>query len=147
MSSSSENQLQAEATSVCTAALAGDALRKHHVLVVDDEKIVRISLSVTLNGPLYAVETADDGDTALEKIRLKPGYYALVVTDHNMQRINGIELVEHLKQAGFAGKIVVLTGYMSRQDEEIYRAIGVDKIIYKPCDPVELRNTVRELTT
>ena len=142
--SGGENQL---ATGVCAVALAGGAPRKRNVLVVDDEKMVRISLSVTLNGPLYAVETADDGDTALEKIRLKPGHYDLVVTDHNMQRINGIELVEHLKQSGFAGKIVVLTGYMSRQDEEIYRTIGVDRIMYKPCDPVELRNTVRELTT
>lgn len=127
------------------AMLAENAPRKRKVLIVDDEKIVRISLSIILNGPLYAVESADDGDTALEKIQLRPGYYDLVVTDHNMRRVNGIEFVKQLKKAGFPGKIIVMTGYMGSLDEDAYRAMGVDKIMYKPCDPVELRAAAGEL--
>ncbi|HWB59772.1 MAG TPA: response regulator [Chthoniobacteraceae bacterium] len=135
-----------EAASACSPAPEENAPRKRNVLIVDDEEMVRLSLSIVLNGLGFAVQSADDGDTALEKIRLRPGHYDIVVTDHNMKRINGVELVKQLRKTGFPGKIMVVTGYMGSRHEEAYHAMGVDRIMYKPWDIVELRKTVRELT-
>ncbi len=120
--------------------------RRCNVLVVDDEKIIHTTLSCLLRSPVRAIDTADDGDTGLEKIQQAPGKYQLLIVDHAMRRMDGLELVKQLKQMGFPGKIIVLSGYLSRQHEEAYRSLGVDKIIYKPADPVELRRAVQDLT-
>lgn len=138
-------ETRAEETGVRAAVAGGSAPRTCNVLVVDDEKVVRMSLSIILMRPGHKVDSADDGDTALEKIRGAPGHYQVIVTDHAMKKMDGLELVRQLGETGFAGKIIVVTGCLGRDDEEKYRSLGVRGILYKPVDPVELRSAVREL--
>ena len=113
-----------------------------HILVCDDEASVREVVSVVLGMVGYEVETASDGNEALQMIREQPGRYKLVMTDHKMRPLDGLGLVRELRTDGFAGRIVVLSGSLENADVEAYSALAVDGIMLKPFDFGELRRTV-----
>ena len=62
-----------------------------------------------------------------------------------MKKMDGLELVQRLKQTTFRGRVMVLTGYLNDGLEASYRSLGVNKIMDKPFDPRDLRNAVLEL--
>ena len=67
------------------------------VLVVDDEESQRTALASMIALWGYSVETACDGQEALEKLATLPAH--VIVTDLNMPRMNGIEFLEAAGQA------------------------------------------------
>jgi len=66
------------------------------ILVVDDTRSMRKMVATVLQGAGYDVEEAADGAEALEKA--KGRVFDLVVTDHNMPRMNGVTLVRSLRE-------------------------------------------------
>jgi len=83
----------------------------HSVLIVDDEKNIREGLSTAFKGEGYRVLLADDGVNALDLI--KKDKIDLVITDLNMPRLNGQQLVEQALVIRPLLKIVILTGFAS----------------------------------
>ena len=62
------------------------------ILVVDDEKLLRDLLVKILSKEGYTVETAVDGEDALNKLRQQK--YHLLISDIKMPRLNGFELAQ-----------------------------------------------------
>ena len=118
---------------------------KTHILVCDDEPSIRELISVALEVLGYVVETADDGAEALMMFRRERERYSLVVTDHKMPRLDGLELVKQLRTHGFAGKIMVLSGSLETADRRAYTVLGVDRIMNKPFGYDEIRQAVQGL--
>ena len=54
----------------------------------------------------------------------------------------GSELIQRLQVAGFRGKCIVISGYLSPEVEAIYHGLGVEYIISKPFDLAQLRTAV-----
>jgi DNA-binding NtrC family response regulator len=82
------------------------------ILVVDDEKIKRITLADDLATQGHDVTTAGDGEEALE--RLAAGRFDVVVTDLKMPKLDGIELLKRIKQGPLAPiEVVMMTAYGS----------------------------------
>ena len=82
------------------------------ILVVDDEKIKRITLADDLAAQGHEVVTAADGQEALEK--LAAGRFDVVVTDLKMPKLDGIELLKRIKQGPLADiEVVMMTAYGS----------------------------------
>jgi DNA-binding NtrC family response regulator len=82
------------------------------ILVVDDEKIKRVTLADDLATQGHDVVVAADGEEALEK--LAAGRFDVVVTDLKMPRLDGIELLKWIKQGPLAGmEVVMMTAYGS----------------------------------
>ncbi len=79
------------------------------VLVVDDEESQRTALAAMIGLWGYAVETAADGQEALEK--LADNTYHVVVTDMMMPRMDGTELLKRLKAQGGAPPVIVQTAF------------------------------------
>jgi DNA-binding NarL/FixJ family response regulator len=57
-----------------------------------------------------------------------------------MPQVSGIELVRELRERSFPGKIVVLSGDLSRETREAYARMRVDAILDKPFDNYQLRH-------
>jgi len=82
------------------------------ILVVEDEKIKRITLADDLAGQGHEVVSAADGAEALE--RLAEGAFDVVVTDLKMPRIDGLELLKRIKQGPLADvEVIMMTAYGS----------------------------------
>jgi DNA-binding response OmpR family regulator len=117
-----------------------------NILAVEDETAVAQLLALVLGGPNCKVATASNGEKALAKIAAAKNPFDLVITDHLMPRVSGLELVRQLRGKNFRGKIVVLSAHLGEDNVTAYQLLGVDMMISKPFDVEELRHTIEVLT-
>lgn len=87
------------------------------VLVVDDDEMSRELLSVLLDGQGYAVETAESGQAALERLRSPAGLPEVILSDMQMPGVSGPELASRIR-AAIDGRSVLLamSGSQPAQD-------------------------------
>jgi two-component system OmpR family response regulator len=116
------------------------------ILAVEDEKAVAQILAVVLGGPMAKVSSAADGWEALIKIAASPRPFDVVITDHRMPRMSGLELVRRLRTRQFTGKILVLSAHLSDEDIHAYEELHVDMMMSKPFDFQEIQSAVAVLT-
>jgi len=95
----------------------------------------------------HSADIVHDGENALVRIKETPDHYQILITDHAMIRMNGLKLVENLKQTAFRGKILVVTGYWTLQLEDSYHSLGVTTILRKPFKIDDLRAAVRVMAS
>lgn len=124
---------------------ATSSRRTLRVLYADDVPELRELLIALLGGSGHTVETAQDGQDALRKVFTSPTAYDVVITDHHMPVMNGLELVGQLRELAFPGKIVVFSSELSRDVHERYQHYRVDHILPKPVFPEALRELVARL--
>ncbi len=101
------------------------------ILVVDDEKIKRVTLADDLATQGHEVETACDGQEAIGK--LSTARFDVVVTDLKMPNIDGIELLKRIKQGPLADTVVVMmTAYGSIEVAVEAVKLGAFDFVTKP---------------
>ncbi len=106
------------------------------ILLVDDEKVIRKSFGADLSDGGYTVSTAESGEAALEK--LKNGHYDLVVTDLMMEGINGLQVLEKVKEVDADIGVIILTGFGDLTSAIAALRLGADDYLLKPCKTEEL---------
>jgi ActR/RegA family two-component response regulator len=112
---------------------------KARILVVDDELPVCRSVARAL-GAEYEVDTALSAEEAIEK--QNGTGYDLIVTDLMMPGLSGMDLLQHLSEAGSSTKVVMITGYPSVKTAVMSIKLGAFDYIPKPFTPGEIRNMV-----
>ena len=115
------------------------------ILTVEDESAVAQLLALVLCGPNCTVNAAGDGIEALDKIDAATQPFDIIITDHQMPRMNGLELVRRLRAQHFAGKIVVLSAFLNEENTRAYEELEVDLLLSKPFDMNELRHAIEIL--
>jgi CheY-like chemotaxis protein len=116
------------------------------ILYADDMEELRELMKMALNREGYTVECAADGNVALQKLSEQPAPFDLIITDHHMPNMNGLELVSRLRtEQPYAGKILVFSSELSHDVNGAYRDLKVDKILYKPVPPSVMRQALAEL--
>ena len=88
-----------------------EQLAPSRVLIVDDEADQRAGLASLVSSWGYTVETASDGQDALEKLASFSAH--VIVTDLNMPRMDGFELLRQLSVQGSGPAAIVLTAFGS----------------------------------
>lgn len=109
------------------------------VLIVDDEPIARESLSYLMDWEDYGFVVkgfAEDGQQALAM--LKEDYYALVLTDIRMPKMNGLELIERMRDVASDASVVILSGYDDFEYARQGIKLGVKDYLLKPVDEEDL---------
>ena len=104
----------------------------HKILVVDDEKDILEFLKYNLEAKNYIVETAQDGISALKKLKsFKP---SLIILDVMMPRLNGVETCEKIREDSTLNDVIIL--FLSARNEEFTQVAcydaGADDFIEKP---------------
>jgi len=112
------------------------------ILVVDDEASNREVLARILVREGYAVEQADDGRQALD--RLRAGDVELVLTDLKMPGMDGLELLRAARALGQDVELIVMTAYGTVETAVEAMKEGAYDFVTKPLRKVELTTTVRK---
>lgn len=117
----------------------------HSILAVDDSASMRQMVSFTLKNAGFVVTEAVDGVDAWEKSQQRD--YALVLTDQNMPRLDGIGLTRKLREnPKFKNTpILILTTESSDQMKQAGRAAGATGWLVKPFDPAKLVEVIRKV--
>ncbi len=102
------------------------------ILVVDDDALIRWSLERSLGEAGFSVVTARDGVDAVEK--LEGGTFEVVITDMQMPRMSGGELLSHVRQLYPKTKVLVMSGLFSRQVARDVVKAGASMFLQKPMD-------------
>jgi len=109
------------------------------VLYADDMRELRQLLEIVLGRDGHKVDSVADGHLALEQVKKDLAVYDVVITDHHMPTISGLELVAALRAINFPGKIIVFSSELSTEVDAGYRRHKVDHILPKPIFPSDLR--------
>lgn len=113
------------------------------LLLVDDETAITANLAPFLERAGFSVSTAGDGAQAVQQIsRVKP---ALVILDVLMPRMDGRQVLRHLRQAGDWTPIILLTQVGEASERAMALEEGADDYINKPFDPRELVARIRSV--
>jgi two-component system chemotaxis response regulator CheY len=122
-----------------------NAGRRFRILYAEDVRELRevARLTLTLDG--HSIECVQDGKLALERVTADPAAFDLIITDHYMPNMTGLEFVENLRAMKFSGKIVIFSSDIKPATREAYVALNVDRILPKPIFPSELRRVLTEL--
>lgn len=115
------------------------------ILIVDDSPSMRQMLAFTLKQAGFNVVDAIDGEDAL--LKLQHTTPALIITDQNMPRMDGIHFVKTLRQQDQYLKIpiLILTTESGDQMKSSGRAAGATGWLVKPFDPVRLIEVVQKV--
>jgi len=113
------------------------------ILVVDDEEIIRESLSFIIRKEGYEVHEAENGKAAYDKLLLDS--YDLVITDLEMPMMKGTDLIEHIKKLNIQTSIVVITAYGSLDTAITALRNGASDYILKPIEFDEILIKIKRL--
>ncbi|MCL6494195.1 MAG: sigma-54 dependent transcriptional regulator [Ignavibacterium sp.] len=116
--------------------------KKHKILVVDDEEIVRQSLLAWFKEDGYEVDTAENADAALRFF--EKGKYSLILLDIKMPGMSGMDLLVKLKEYDPDAIIILITAYASVSSAVKALKSGAYDYITKPIDPDELSHIVEK---
>ena len=123
--------------------LDGEAIR---VLVVDDSAFSRNHITRVLQSlGIEQIDHAEDGMQGLEMVG--QNYYDFLVTDYNMPRMDGRELVDHIRHDSSQASLPVLMVTSEANENRLaaVQQIGVSAICDKPFEPAMVRGLVRKM--
>jgi PAS domain S-box-containing protein len=103
-----------------------------HILYVDDEKPLVSLVSRSLKRLGYEVFGYSDAATALEAFREHPDWFDAVISDLSMPGLSGWELCQEIHAIRAATPIVLTSGYVKAEDQEMAKRIGVIDLVAKP---------------
>ncbi|MGD0036130.1 MAG: sigma-54 dependent transcriptional regulator [Bacteroidota bacterium] len=113
------------------------------ILVVDDEQIIRESLSFILKKEGYNVEEAANGKDALTKHEVNP--FDIIITDIEMPEMKGVDLLKQIRQRTPQTLVVIITAFGSVETAVLALREGAADYILKPVNFDDLLYRVKKL--
>jgi two-component system response regulator HydG len=114
------------------------------ILIVDDDLAHRTMLKKLVDGWGYEIFEADDGSTAIEKVRKRS--FDLILMDIRMLKVSGIEALEQIKVINPAIPIIIMTAYASIETAVAALKKGAYDYLTKPLDFDELKMAINRAT-
>ncbi len=114
------------------------------ILIVDDSATMIMSLKATLEINGFKVESASNGQIALDKIKsgFKPD---LIITDINMPVMDGLELIKNARPLLRFVPILILTTESEQKKRDEAKKLGATGWLVKPVSGTDLINTVKKV--
>lgn len=115
-------------------------MKDKSILIVDDEKNIRLTLSQALETLEVETDTAADGEEALAKLKEKE--FSLILLDLKMPGIDGMEVLRQVSKIRPDIRIIILTAYGTVELAVEAMKLGAADFIQKPFTPEEIRELV-----
>jgi CheY-like chemotaxis protein len=111
------------------------------ILIADDNQEAAEAIKKFLTRKGYSPDTAFDGKEALDLIKINN--YDLVLLDHDMPEMTGLELLDYIKKNNPEMKIVMITGYTDMEGSAA-KGMGADEYLTKPLDMLEIEKIIEK---
>lgn len=125
-----------EAVEAADAAAPATAPRR--LLYAEDEAPVREAWCALLERHGWVVTCAQDGEEAWDRFQADNGRWDVVLTDHCMPRLTGLQLAWRISATDAPPPLVLMSGQMVAADEALVKAAGLHAVLHKPVDQAEL---------
>jgi len=116
-------------------------MERKPILVVDDEKNIRMTMSRSLEPLEIPVQTAVNGEEALQKLREEP--FALVYLDLKMPGMDGMEVLRQIKNNWPKTRVIIITAHGTIASAVAAMKLGAVDFIQKPFSPGEIRELAK----
>lgn len=110
------------------------------VLIIDDEKNIRMTLQNCLVGDQYSVNVAVNGDEGYLMLQNDP--YDLAMIDIKMPGISGIDLLKKIRDNGIQTDVVIMTAFGTVENAVEAMKLGAVDFLSKPFTPDQVRKVV-----
>ena len=114
--------------------------QQRHILVVDDEPLVRQTVQMLLQDDGYVVDEAESGPQALAMF--EPGKFDMIFTDYFMPDMKGDQLAAAIKRRSPKQAVVMLTAFPEKFQSSACPLGGIDSFICKPFELETLRSAL-----
>jgi DNA-binding response OmpR family regulator len=118
-------------------------MKDKSVLIVDDEKSIRLTLAMALEKLEVPVDQAENGEEALAMLAKKP--YSLMLLDLRMPGIDGMEVLRRVSEVRPEVKVVIITAYGSVETAVEAMKLGAVDFLEKPFNAEDVRQLVATL--
>jgi DNA-binding response OmpR family regulator len=115
----------------------------YSILVVDDDPSIRDLCTEMLISFGYHVDAAENGAVAWQA--LNTDSYDLLITDHRMPKVTGVELVKKLRAAHMALPVILATGAMPTEELDHHPGLRIEATLLKPFTIGTFLQTVQEV--
>jgi DNA-binding NtrC family response regulator len=118
-------------------------VKRKRILIVDDESRVAFFLQEGLKGlgDEYEVQAIESAELALERIHQRP--FDLLVVDFRLPGINGLDLIERVRNVNPAAKTILITAYGTPEIEQEALRLDISRYLHKPFRIQDLMHTVQ----
>jgi len=116
---------------------------RSHILIVDDDADIRLVLERMLRAAGYCVSSAEDGEAGWSA--LAADSYDLLITDHDMPKLLGLDLLRRLRAVKFDLPVILISGNMPWYEPDLLGLLQPGLALAKPFSSVDLMVNVRSL--
>jgi PAS domain S-box-containing protein len=122
-----------------------DSMEKNteHILIVDDEELLRETLAEYLTESGYSVFTASNGREAMDLFVQHHALIDLVVTDLGMPEMGGEELYRQLRKIDANAKVLVSSGYLDGTTKNDLLEMGIKDVLTKPFKMQDISASIK----
>lgn len=120
--------------------VASSLNRASSVLVADDDPNLRRLIAAVLTGAGFEVRTVSDGEQAWEAVCREP--YDLLVTDNEMPRLSGLNLIQRMRAVGLHLPVLIASGTLSAESAHDVPQLQIAAVLIKPFRIAELLDAV-----
>lgn len=117
--------------------------KQSRILIVEDEPNVRLVFQTALQNENYRLDTAEDGEVALEVLKSAPA--DMVLLDLQMPRLDGMSMLRKLRESGNNVPVAIITAHGSIPDAVAAMRLGAVDFLSKPVTPEALRHIVSDV--
>ena len=113
------------------------------IIIIEDNNTMRLGIEETLRRENYNTVSFDNGISALNHFKKYPSEIAIV--DLKMEPMNGIEVLEKIKQINSQTEVLMISAYGTVEDAVRAMHLGASDFMTKPFSPDELRIRVKKI--
>jgi len=108
--------------------------RFFRVLCVEDNLMFQQMLKIALGIYGFEVITASHGVDALMQYKAHEGQFGSIISDHDMPYLNGLGFVRSVREMGYKGRIVVMSGRLTVEELQEYEPHAISGFFHKPFE-------------
>jgi CheY-like chemotaxis protein len=104
------------------------------ILCVEDYLPFQLILKMGLGRYGFEVVTASHGVDALMQYKAQAGRFGAIVSDHDMPQMNGLAFVGSVREMGYKGRIVIMSGRLTVEELRQYEPHAISGFFHKPFE-------------